>query len=218
MSKRIVGLVLGLILCLGTVLFAGVKEARELYGAKKYVEAQAEYEKALPTLTGSEKAGAQFKIGSCLLRFKKYDEAIEAFKKVAIIDGASVYYAANAQIYIGNCLLLQKKYAEAITAYEKVLLIEGVKPRQITDAYLNIGITFQKQGKKQESQEAFISGCLVENISLNHYKRNFSKIKKLEIGKEKYQDLLSKMILIIPAVPENASFLSLLKSELEKLK
>ena len=134
MSKRIVGLVLGLILCLGTVLFAGVKEAKELYGAKKYVEAQAEFEKALPTLKGAGTVNVQLYIGHCLKAQKKYGEALVEYKKVLTIDGATGSQIVKAQYSIGHCLRDQKKYVEAQAEFEKVIMIEGATGGQIAGA------------------------------------------------------------------------------------
>ena len=215
--KRFVLVLVGLLLCLGKVAFAGLKEAEDLFQQKKYDEALVEYRKVLPELTGKEAGYCQLRIGHCLEGQKKYDEAIAEFKKVFAIQGVSPTDMSYAQYCIGRCLMAQKKYDEAIAEFKKVSTIQGADPTYLSGAQYYIGVCLEAQGKQDEAQQYYINACKIEGAALYWYKTAFSKINKTKLGREGYIKLLQDMIFIIQATPENAEFLGLLKSELKKL-
>jgi tetratricopeptide (TPR) repeat protein len=215
--KKFVLILVGLLLCLGKVALAGLKEADDLYNQKKYDEALVEYRKVLPELAGQEASYCQLRIGHCLELQKKYDEAITEFKKVLVIPEASPYNMAYAQYCVGRCLMTQKKYGEAITEFKKVSAIQGASPFHIAGAEYSIGYCLEMQGKYDEAQQHYLAVCRQEGAGLYWYKIAFSKINKTKLGRDGYIKLLQDMIFIIPATQENAEFLGLLKSELKKL-
>ena len=145
----------------------------------------------------------------------KYTEAEVEYRSVLpSLKGEDL---SHAQFHIGYCLESQKKYDEAIAEYKKVATISGDNPHHISNAQFRIGLCFELQGKIQEAQEEYLKVC-IKGGEIDVFKRAFSKIDPLIVGKDKYVEYLNKLIMIIPATPENADFLGLLKSELEKLK
>ena len=148
--KRI-GLVVlvGLMLCLGTTLFAGLEEADDLYNQGKYAEALAEYQNALPTLSGEDASLTQFHIGCCLEAQKKYDEAILEYQKVSAIPNANPYYISNAQWHIGYLLEAQGKSDEAQQYYLAICRQEG------TSLYL-YKLAFSKINKTKLGRDGYI--------------------------------------------------------------
>lgn len=217
--KKVLMMVAVAVMLFSSVAFAGYDEAMELYyTSKKYVEAEAEFRKVLPTLEGEQASYVQLHIGHALYIQKKYAESIVEYQKVASIEGAKPTDISNAQLMIGNAFYIQNKYAEAIVEYQKVVNLEGANPSDVSNAQLQIGRALAAQGKTSEAQEAFVNGCLIEGAAIVHIKDCFNLIKKGDLGVEEYNNLLSGMILIIPATLENADFLGVLKSEQEKLK
>ena len=216
MKARVIMLVLGLV-WMSSMVFGGVKEADDLFDQGKYTEAEVEYRSVLPSLKGEDLSHAQFRIGYCLESQKKYDEAIAEYKKVETIPNAHPHHISYAQFRIGYCLESQKKYDEAIAEYKKVATISGADPQYVSGAQFRIGCCLEAQGKIKEAQEEYLRMCSKRD-SVFWLKQAFSKIDPFIVGKDKYVEYLNKLIMIIPATPENADFLGLLKSELEKLK
>ena len=216
MKARVIMLVLGLV-WMSSMVFGGVKEADDLFDQGKYTEAEVEYRSVLPSLKGEDLSHAQFHIGCCFDLQKKYNEAISEYRKVATIPNAHPHLISYAQLHIGYCLESQKKYDEAIAEYKKVATISGADPQYVSGAQFYIGCCLEAQGKIKEAQEEYLRMCSKRD-SVFLLKQAFSKIDPLIVGKDKYVEYLNKLIMIIPATPENADFLGLLKSELEKLK
>ena len=145
----------------------------------------------------------------------KYTEAEVEYRSVLpSLKGEDL---SHAQFRIGYCLESQKKYDEAIAEYKKVATISGADPQYVSGAQFRIGCCLEAQGKIKEAQEEYLRMCSKRD-SVFWLKQAFSKIDPFIVGKDKYVEYLNKLIMIIPATPENADFLGLLKSELEKLK
>jgi len=146
---------------------------------------------------------------------KKYAEAEQEYRNsLSSLKDKDLSFA---QFRIGLCFELQKKYNEAISEYRKVATISGDNPYDISNAQFRIGLCFELQGKIQEAQEEYLKVC-IKGGEIDVFKRAFSKIDPLMVGKDKYAEYIDKLIMVIPATQENADFLGLLKSELEKLK
>jgi len=219
-------LVLAGLMLLATTAFAQTyKEAIDAGVAKlkkaDYVGAREDFQTALKLAkTGIEKAGAQYEIGYCYLWEKNYPAARAEFAKVlAIADGLS-YHKSAAQVDIGRCYEGEKNYPVARAAFAGVLAMVKGHPLHKAFAQLHIGLCYEAEGKIAEAQEAFCKLCL-EYASTNdvyHLRQGFNKINAGKIGKAKYLEVLNALILGIKATPENAEFLGLLKSEIEKLK
>ena len=218
MRRICLAVLAGLMLCLGTTLFAGLKEADDLYNQGKYDEALTEYQKVLPELKGADAGRAQYKIGDCLFYQKKYNEAIEAYKGVFSIQGAGLSTICSAQYCIGLVFESQKKYDEAISEFKKVMEMQGVSS-SIGYAQYHIGICLEAQGKPDEAQQYYLVVCRQEGASLGLYKIAFSKIKKSKLTNEEYKDLLQTMVRNINADNSEAGeFIGKLMSELDKIK
>jgi len=200
-----------------SLAFAGIKEANELFKQGKYAEAQAEYEKILPTLmenvSPNQKASAQFKIGICLKIQAKYGEAIKAFKKVLTIK-ASPYYILEAKKNIGIILEYQKKYNEALLIWNEMKDI----PKREAYAQYHIGYCKEQQGKDNEAQEEYIKVFSIKDAPVYVIKAAYNRLNKILLGKEKLQEVLQTILLNVPATEQNAEFLGFIKSEIEKLK
>ena len=146
---------------------------------------------------------------------KKYAEAEQEYRNsLSSLKDKDLSFA---QFRIGLCFELQKKYNEAISEYKKVATISGADPQNVSGAQFRIGCCLEAQGKIKEAQEEYLRMCSKRD-SVFWLKQAFSKIDPFIVGKDKYVEYLNKLIMIIPATPENADFLGLLKSELEKLK
>ena len=220
-----------------TSVFAGVKEANELYGAKNYVEAQAEFEKALPTLKGSGTVNVQLYIGHCLKAQKKYGEALVEYKKVLTIDGATGSQIVKAQYSIGHCLRDQKKYVEAQAEFVKVLTMEGATAGKIAKAQYYIGHCLRNQKKYPESIEAFKKVIMIEGATGKQiagalrYIKDISGMEnafvlQLKTQKdEKCRDLLIKKVFtnievckaVVSAMPEDVEVVSALLPNIGKV-
>ena len=216
MLASVIMLMLGI-----TSVFAGVKEGDAFKAEKKYPEALQQYEDVLKdaTVYAYQKGWARVWIGTVYRLQKNYSKAIEQYE--SIVADTSVYVDTRgvAQYFISQTYREEKKYPEAIISYKKVLSLEGLNNNDIKGyVQYDIGETYREEGKIEEAQLAFVKNCSMRNLPLVRYENAYKEIDKVALGVVKYQELLSKMILVIPATPENASFLSLLRSEQEKLK
>jgi tetratricopeptide (TPR) repeat protein len=133
------------------IAFSGIEEAKQLFNEQKYAEAEAEYRKALPELTGIKAATTQFYVGSCLQMQKKYEEAIEEYRKVEKMEGATAEILSYAVYRIGVCLQAVKKYDQAIEEYRRVEKIEKVPGYRVALAAFGIGRCYEIQKKNQEA-------------------------------------------------------------------
>jgi len=213
MKKTISLSVMAGLVCLFSVkAFAGLPEAKALYDAKKYVEAEAEYRKCLPDLTGDDVSLAQIQIGACLEMQGRYDEAIAAYRNASIKENSRFY--SYAQYRLGLCLQTQKKYDAAIAAYRNVS-IRG-NPGTYSYAQYQIGLCLELQNKIPEAQKTYLTICN-RGGNIGIFKAALDKIDPVLVGKDKYLEYLNKLFLVVPAKAENAEFLGYIKSEIEKL-
>ncbi len=214
------------IMLLVTVAFAQTyKEAIDAGVAKlskaDYAGARADFQTALKLAkTGIEKSGAQYEIGYCYLWEKNYPVARTEFANVLLIVDGHPYHKSSAQVDIGRCYEGEKNYPVARDEYAKVLAMVKGHPTHKAFAQLHIGLCYEAEGKITEAQEAFCKLCLehAPTGEVHRLREGFSKIDAGKIGKAKYLEVLNALILGIKATPENAEFLGLLKSEVEKLK
>jgi tetratricopeptide (TPR) repeat protein len=187
----------------------------------EFYKAVTEYGKifALDGTNGLYNSYAQRMVGYCLFRAGKDSEALAELQKVFLVEGGNSNDVVLSYKTIGDIYMNQKKYADALNAYKSIREIKAVVPEHVAMSYYYAGVCLEKQGKNIDAQVEFYNGCLIEGASVGILKRNFDKIQKGELGTEKYKELLSGMVLIIPATEANAEFLGkTLKSEQEKLK
>jgi len=133
------------------------------------------------------------------------------------IDGCFV-----TQMYIGHSLMRQSKFAGAEIAYKKAL---DSYPNAIVHnriiAYKNLGSVLDKQGKRMEANNAVLQAII---LSAQNRKANeklldlFNRIKPAEMSDAAYKAMLTTIIKATPATEDYVSFLSRIKSELEKMK
>lgn len=126
---------------------------------------------------------------------------------------------AITQYCIGQCYWIEKDYATARAEYAKVLAMTDADPCRKSSAQLQIGHCYRKEGKDTEAQEAYLKLCLEQASTghILHIRRAFNRLDPLKIGKEKYLKILDALISGIKATPENAEFLSMLKSKQKEL-
>jgi len=201
-KKILVGLVAIWLLGI-TSAFAGVKEAKDLYNQKKYVEAEAEFVKVLPTLKEYQKAEVQRLIGRCLHNQKKYAEAIIEFKKMLTIEDTSGYQKGDANLYIGFCLHNQKKPDEATAEYRKVLTIEDA-----TISHISWVLNNTKDISGME--ETFI-------LQLKTQPRNEKTQKDIDVIIKKASTNTKVCRAVISAMPEDVEVVSALLPNIGKV-
>lgn len=178
--RKVLAVAVSVMLLVGSVACAGVKEANELFNKKDFSGALAEYQKVLPELTGEEAISAQYYIGSCLLRLKKYSEAMTEYRKVLDAESTSMWIKTRAQFNTCGCLEAQKKYDEAITEYKKLLTIDGISKSETSNINYHIGICNERIGQRDEAQKYFVAGCQ-DGVASNVFKLNFDRVKDVSV-------------------------------------
>jgi Ca-activated chloride channel family protein len=95
-----------------------IREGNELYGKRKYTEAEKKYKQSLEKNGGSKEAA--FNVADALYKQKKFQEAGSRFKELAALS-KDKKVVAGAYHNLGNSLLQEKKYEESIEAYRNAL-------------------------------------------------------------------------------------------------
>ncbi len=90
-----------------------------------------------------------FEQGRLLATEKRYDEAVEVFKRAAEMDPGQHVIFSN----MGESYKQLKKYDEAIESYNKALAALAAKPNPEIEAsyHMNLGIIFGMAGKMTEA-------------------------------------------------------------------
>ncbi len=133
------------------IAFSGIEEAKQLFNEQKYAEAEAEYRKALPELTGIKAATTQFYVGSCLQMQKKYEEAIEEYRKVEKMEGVNPSVLARSIYYSGLCFSSIRKFDQAIETYRRVENMEKAPASFKALSILNIARYYESVKKNDEA-------------------------------------------------------------------
>lgn len=154
MKKLLVGVWIAA-LVFSSLAFAGLEEADSLVKEGKWQEAEAEYRKVLPELSGEEAAGVLIKIGRACSFQGKLEEALSEFQKVQEIDGVSVQALSQAQQNIGMTYyrMGREKYGNAIAALRKAQELGGLDSSDLSTSQFYIGETLWRQRKYEEAVE-----------------------------------------------------------------
>jgi tetratricopeptide (TPR) repeat protein len=145
--KKMIGLTLAVVMLVGACyvkVFAATPEADALWFAGKYVEAQAQYEKDLPVLTGAEATGTQIMIGQCLAMQKKYAEAITACNKAIAATPKDVVISIGYSC-VGNSATALGRTADAQAAWKSLILVKGASVTYLKEALAAIDFTEMSQ-------------------------------------------------------------------------
>lgn len=164
--KRVWIVLMAVIFLFSGMAFAGYDEGMQLYREKKYVEAEAEFRKALPELTGKKQAQCQMYIGWSLRRQHKHTEAEAEFGKVKEVAGATSDLIANAEYHVAHSLLSLKRYDEARAKFLECLRMD-VTPEKSAIYQLNVGCTFYAQKQYDEAIAEFAK--IPKNASAIYY-------------------------------------------------
>jgi len=121
-----------------------VFDGNNAYNAKKYEDAEKEYNKAL--LKNKDSYKAAFNLGDAYYQQGKYEEAAEQFQSLTH-KATSKDTLAKAYHNLGNSLLKSKKYQECVDAYKSAL------KNNPNDADTRYNLAYAQQYLKQQQQQ-----------------------------------------------------------------
>jgi Ca-activated chloride channel family protein len=121
-----------------------VFDGNSAYNAKKYADAEKEYNKAL--LKNKESYKAAFNLGDAYYQQGKYEEAAEQFQALTH-KATSKDTLAKAYHNLGNSLLKSKKYQECVDAYKSAL------KNNPNDADTRYNLAYAQQYLKKQQQQ-----------------------------------------------------------------
>lgn len=130
---------------------AAILKGNELLGAEKYAEARAEYEKALPLVTGDTKPALLRGIAQTYYREKKLDQAIEALGQARALkadDVESTKLLANLQVDKGITFYNDNKMPEAYEQFDRAATTDP----QMAEAFYYRGLSSLAQGKNDPAK------------------------------------------------------------------
>lgn len=142
----------------------------------------------------------------------KYIEARVVYMEVVTAGGV---YATEAQVYVGFTYEAEKDIPKAREEYTKATTMSD--PFHATLAQIFLGDTYALEKNYIQAQKEYIL-VIQKKAPVSVLSQVLDKLDATIIGKDVYIECLNKMILIVPAKAENAEFLGVLKSEIEKLK
>ena len=142
-----------------------IRQGNKLYRAKKYVQAEIAFRKALGK--NSRNAIATYNLGCALQAQKKVKEALKQYKAAASLDNNSVR-RSKAYYNTGTIFQQQKKYEEAIKAYKNAL---RSNPNHDNARY-NLELCKQQQKQQQNKQQKNTKNNKDKNKQQNKNKNN----------------------------------------------
>lgn len=175
-------------------------------------------------LTPQEIKGAKIGEASALWKTGKWAEAEVKYREAEKIEYDG--YQSTLCYSLGYCLERQGKFEEAIAEYKKCLNIPerfiGRASWESTRArcFVRAGNLYQKElNDKAKAQEAYLQVLKFKNADPAILTKVVSDyLDKAYLGKAKYIEALEGVLLITNATEENAEFLGVVKSEIEKLR
>ncbi len=135
-----------------TEKFTGLKAAfdqgNQLYNDKKYAEAAAAFEQALPLASGKNQVAVLGRLADSYAGAKQYDKAVENFQKVIALDPTNAQFHSG----LGNVYANTGKIPEAMDEFKKSADLD---PPNASKSYFNLGVVLYNTGKMDEAAEAF---------------------------------------------------------------
>ena len=173
-------------------------------------------------LTPQEIKGAKIGEASALWKTGKWAEAEVKYREAEKIEYEG--YQSGVYFGLGYCLERQGKFEEAIAEYKKSPNIADrfliPEATTIVTCFVRAGNLYQKElNDKAKAQEAYLKALTFKGV-LSTYLIPIikDKLDKAYLGKAKYIEALEGVLLITNATEENAEFLGVVKSEIEKLR
>ena len=161
----------------------------------KKAEAIAEYEKTLAI--GSKSNYEQDAANSCagiLVSMKKYDEALEYYRKTLAAEKPSPTTRAIATLGIGRIYQFQKKYDEARKQFEAICKDEALHPNYRAEANACLGRLFFAQDKVNEALAAYRNILNIPKVSPHYYAVVFREPANSLGGRlQRYDDALKQL-------------------------
>ena len=135
-----------------TKQFTGLKQLFEqgqaLYGEKKYTEAAAVFEQALPLAKDKNQAAVLSRLADSYDKARQFDKAIGNYQKVVALSPND----ANVHNAMGSVYAEMGKFPEAQAEFQKSAELD---PANAARAYYNLGAIMTNSGKLDEAAAAF---------------------------------------------------------------
>ncbi|MDD5677133.1 MAG: tetratricopeptide repeat protein [Kiritimatiellae bacterium] len=154
----------------------------------------------------------------------KYAEAQAAYEQIVKdYPTASVTYKAMIQRSLGTVLFQQKKYAEAQGVFDKAVKTYPTAPAPLLSAIQSENYKALKAMGNNSAANTVLANLIVFdasklNISGDMLLKNFNLLVPSQMTAESYTAALQDILKVTPATEANATFLSRVKSEYEKMK
>jgi tetratricopeptide (TPR) repeat protein len=135
-----------------TKQFTGLKQlfdqGQALYGEKKYAEAAATFEQALPLAKDKNQVAVLSRLADSYDKARQFDKAIEDYQKVVALSPND----ANVHNAMGSVYAEMGKIPEAQAEFQKSAQLD---PPNAARAYYNLGAILTNSGKLDEAAAAF---------------------------------------------------------------
>ena len=132
--------------------FTGLKQifdqGQALYGEKKYAEAAAMFEQAVPLAKDKNQIAVLLRLADSYDKARQFDKAMENYQKVAALTPND----ANVHNAMGSVYAETGKIAEAQAEFQKSAALD---PANAARAYYNLGAIMTNSGKLDEAAAAF---------------------------------------------------------------
>jgi tetratricopeptide (TPR) repeat protein len=176
-------------------IYEGIAEELRLRGDTGLIEKIYD----LASTSGSKAASFYSNLGYDYHQLRKYDKAIENYKKAIDIDPMNAYNYNNMGVVffeIGN-------YNDAKYAFDKAI---ALKP-DYADAQYNVGVIFHKIGKDNSAMDAFEKATKIKDISNAYDLMGYILVKQ-----KKYNEAIESYQKAIKGDPGNSFKLNLIEA------
>jgi tetratricopeptide (TPR) repeat protein len=123
-------------------------EGKALEGEKKYVEAAAKFEEAIPLVKGQNLAVVLQNAANSYRQARQYDKSLDLLQKAIEANPAD----PTVHDMLGNLYADMRKIPEAQAEFQKAA---ELNPSGAAHEYFNLGATMYNQGKMDEAAAAF---------------------------------------------------------------
>jgi tetratricopeptide (TPR) repeat protein len=128
-----------------SVAGANQDEAEKLFKARKYKDALTIF-KRLDNKPGKKNAGMY--IGYCLMKLKRYPEALNQFEQVKAKRGVHPRHKSEALLAIAGIQEITGRRNDALQTYSKLLAVRGAHPKHIIKAQSKLKNAFPAERSK----------------------------------------------------------------------
>jgi len=135
---------------------------------------------ALPKATASQKALAQFRLGSALKSDRQFIAGIAELKKLSDMKSASESLRLEAELNVAQSYYELNSYKEALAAYQKAQAHKMLTPWQQFRILLNSGRCLYEQRKYEEAAAMFEKAALLDKITPEN--QSWAQAKMAEVA------------------------------------